>query len=180
MADKTFDDVEIRDGESRADAEKRMGRSIFDATESGIHGDELGYVPPAFEGSRNLARAASQQRVVFWKDAASWLAHQREFGGADSIYSQVDRTLDLGARRTALMHGLGTNPAANLNLIIRKVRERYRTDDGLERFNNQAKSLQNVMGRLDGSLNIPINADWAQRVEHLMTLEAVRIWAAWR
>jgi hypothetical protein len=181
MADKTFDDVEIGEGETRADAEKRMGRSIFDATESGIHmrhvftgmAEDTGPAfSRAFEGTSNLARTASQQRVVHWKDAASWLAHQREFGGADSLYAQIDRTLDQGARRTALMHGLRTNPAGNLNLIIRKIQEAYRTDDGLEAFTNQVKGIQNVMGRLDGTLNIPVNADWAQRVEHLMTLEA--------
>jgi|SRR5215472_4736066 len=183
MADKTFDDVTPMEGETIADAEERMGRSIYDATESGIHmrnvfsgaaADDIGPAfNRAFEGSSNLARRASQQRVVFWKDAASWLAHQREFGGGDSIYAQVDRTLDQGARRTALMHGLGTNPAGNLEMILRKVQERYRTEDGLEAFNKRIQGIRNVMGRLDGTLNIPVNVDHAQRAENLLMWEAM-------
>jgi hypothetical protein len=80
----------------------------------------------------------------------------------------------VGARKTALMHYFGTNPEANLNMTIRKIQERYREDlDGLNRFNNQIDSLRNTMGRLDGSLNIPSNADHAQAFETLMSVEAM-------
>jgi hypothetical protein len=183
MAESTFDHLEPAEGESQAAAERRFGRSVFDATSSGIHmqGPALagmadngaGYIPPAFEGTRNIARGVSQPRVIHWKDAGSWVDHMREFGGGDSLYAQVMRTLDGSARKTGLMSKLGTNPAGNLNLIIRRIQEEGRTDlEGLNRFNNAVDGLHNVMGRLDGTLNIPVNADRAQRLEHLMTLEA--------
>jgi hypothetical protein len=183
MAEKTFDDIEPNEGETEAEARTRFLRSVFFATASGVHlrqpgmagmaADEGGFVPPAFEGTHNIARSVSQPRVVYWNNARDWLDHMREFGGGDGLYAQVSRTLNTGARKTALMHYFGTNPAANLNMVIRKIQEQNREDlDGLHRFNNQTENLRNTMGRLDGSLNIPANADHAQAFETLMSLEA--------
>lgn len=183
MAAKTFDDIEPGEGESEEDAKARFLRSVFFATASGVHlrspglagmaADDGGFVPPAFEGTHNIARSVSQPRVVYWNNARDWLDHMREFGGGDGLYAQVSRTLDVGARKTALMHYFGTNPAANLEMTIRKIREQYREDlDGLRRFDAQTDNLRNTMGRLDGSLNIPANADYAETFESLMSLEA--------
>src|SRR5271156_2478591 len=76
IADKTFDDLVPAEGESLAEAKERFLRSVFFATASGVHmrspglagmaGDEAGYIPPAFEGSHNLAKSVSQPRVVYW------------------------------------------------------------------------------------------------------------------
>ena len=183
MAAKTFEDIEPKEGETEEEAKARFLRSVFFATASGVHmrspgmagmaGDDGGYVPPAFEGTHNVARSVSQPRVVYWNNARDWLDHMREFGGGDGLYAQVSRTLNVGARKTALMHYFGTNPEANLNLTIRKIQERYREDlDGLARFNNQIDNLRNTMGRLTGALNVPSNADHAEAFEALMSWEA--------
>lgn len=184
IADKTFDDLVPKADETEAAAKERFLRSVFFATASGVHlrqpgmagmgADGDGYIAPAFEGTRNLARSVSQPRVVFWNNAADWLAHMREFGGGDGLYAQVDRTMQTGARKTALMSYFGTNPMANLNMIIRKFQEKYREDlDGLNRFNAQTDNLRNIMGRLDGTLNIPSNADHAAAFETIMSAEAM-------
>lgn len=183
MAAKTFDDLVPRDGETIDEAKARFLHSVFFATASGVHlrspgmagmaADDGGFIPPVFEGTHNIARSVSQPRVIFWNNSDDWLAHMREFGGGDGLYAQVDRTLQVGARRTALMRYFGTNPAANLEMVIRKVREEYREDlDGLRRFDAQTDNLRNIMGRLDGSLNIPSNADRAEAFESLMSIEA--------
>jgi hypothetical protein len=141
---------------------------------AGMAADDGGFIPPAFEGTHNVGRSVSQPRVIFWNNAGDWLAHMREFGGGDGLYAQVSRTLQTGARKTALLHYFGTNPEANLNMVIRKIQEKYREDlDGLARFNAQTDSLRNAMGRLTGSLNIPSNADHAAAFETLMSLEAM-------
>lgn len=179
----TFDDVVPREGETPEEARTRFLRSWFDATSSGVHlrssgmagmaADADGYVPPAFEGTHNLARSVSQPRIWHWNNSGDWLDHMREFGGGDGLLSQVDRTIQAGARRTAIMHYFGTNPEGNLNLVIRKMREQFRTDtEGLRRFDNQVPNLQNTMGRLTGALNIPANADHAAAFETLMSIEA--------
>jgi hypothetical protein len=183
MAEKTFDHLEPAPGQTQAEAEKEFGRRVFEATASGIHGiqphlmgmlDEGSgqYIPPAFEGTRNIARGISQQRVIYWKDARSWADHMKEFGGGDGLYVQTMRTLDQSARKMALIHYLGTNPAASLNMIIRRVQEEYRSDlDGLARFNDRIQNLKNVMGRLDGTLNLPVNEARSNLTEILMAEE---------
>ena len=183
IAEKTFDDLQPNEGESEADARTRFLRSVYFATASGIHmrqagmagmaSDDGGFIPPVFEGTHNVGRSVSQPRVVYWNTARDWLDHMREFGGGDGLYAQVSRTLNVGARKTAIMHYWGTNPAATLEKAIRKIQEQNREDlDGLNRFNNQIPSLRNTMGRLDGSLNIPANADHANAFETLMSWEA--------
>ena len=122
--EKTFEDLVPRPGETTQAARDRFGRSVFDALVSGVHMTTEGisgitaearFTPPAFEGTSNLARKVSQERVIHYRDAASWLAHQQQFGTSTSVMTSVMKTLDQSARQIALMEKLGTNPAANLN-----------------------------------------------------------------
>ncbi len=182
-APDTFKSVIPNEGESPADARTRFLRSWFDATSSGVHlrqagmagmaADEAGFIPPAFMGTHNIARSVSQPRIWHWNNSGDWLDHMREFGGGDGFLAQIDRTINAGSRRTALMTHFGTNPEANLNLVIRKTREEFRTDhEGLASFDGRTQGLKNVMGRLDGSLNMPANADHAAAFEAVMSIEA--------
>jgi hypothetical protein len=182
MAEKTFDDLRPREGETMADARERFIRSIYDATESGVHmrGPNMGgfdalgdYIPPAYEGTSNLARKASQQRVVYWKDAQAWADHMKEFGGGNSLYHDVVHTLDVGARRTSLMQYLGTNPEANFETIAQRLVEKHRTSDELGRLESQLQGVRNVLGRLTGTLNVPIHENAGQLVNQLMAAEAM-------
>lgn len=183
MADKTLEHLVPEGTETLAEAKLRFARSLFDATASGVHmthpslgglaDDGTGYIPPAYEGSRNIARGVSQSRTVFWKDSDSWLDHMQEFGGGHGLYAQTMQSLNSAARNMALMDRLGTNPKGNLATIVRRVQETYRADlDGLAQFNSKIAGLDNVLARLDGTANMPHNADWARRFEYAMTLEA--------
>ncbi len=156
---------------------------MFDALVSGVHMTTEGisgitadarFTPPAFEGTGNLARKVSQERVIHYRDAASWLAHQQQFGASTSVMASVMKTLDQSARQIALMEKLGTNPAANLNMVLRAVQESYRDDtDGIAKFARGIQGIQNVMGRLDGSLNIPANEMWARFAATTRTMETM-------
>jgi hypothetical protein len=183
-SEKTFDGLVPREGESDADARTRFARSVFDALVSGVHmtasgakgleTDGAGFVAPAFEGSRNIAKKLGQPRVIRYKDAQSWLDHQQQFGSATSLTAGVMRTLDQSARQVALMEKLGTNPTANLNQVLRKVEETYRSDlDGLKSFQGKIAGIKNVMGRLDGSLNIPENEMAAKIGANIRTFETM-------
>lgn len=191
MAERTFRDVEPAEGQSPADAEKEFGKSVFfgrltgvDIEGGGFEGPGMAegggadaaadYIPKAYEGTRNLAKALSQHRMIFWKDSKSWVEHMREFGGGGSLYAQVVHTLDSSARHFGLMSKFGTNPAGNLNQVIDDTLKTYRDTqaDEVNKFATQVPQLQNTMGRLDGTLNAPINADRQRMVESLMTLEA--------
>ena len=174
QSERTFEGMELREGETPEQARLRFGRSFFDASVSNVHmtppgvagfwTDEEGmpsFVPPAFEGTHNLARRVSQQRVAFFKDADSWFEYNQKYGRYRTIYEAVQRTVDQSSRNIALMDKLGTNPAANLNQIIRRVQEIYRDDlDGGAKFAKAIPGIQNVMARLDGSANIPIQSMW--------------------
>ena len=181
--ERTYENLTPRPGETMQDARARFGRSVFDALVSGIHMTPDGvsgidtaasFVPPAFEGTRNLAKKVSQPRVIHYRDAASWLEHQQQFGTSTSVMGSVMKTLDQSARQVALMEKLGTNPAANLNAIVRAVQETHRDDtDGIAAFGRKVPGLQNVMGRLDGSLNIPVNEMWANISSTTRTMESM-------
>jgi hypothetical protein len=183
MADKTFEGIIPREGETAEAAKERFIRSVYDATESGVHmrGTALGsftaegdgFIPPVYEGTSNIARRASQQRVVYWKNAQAWADHMNEFGGGQSLYHNVVHALDVGARRTALMHYLGTNPAANFETVVQRMIEKNRTSDELGRLQNQIEGVRNVLGRLDGSLNVPIHEDAGVLTNNLMSAEAI-------
>lgn len=185
MADRTFRDVMPKEGQSQADAEREFGKSVFFGRVTGIDlsggfpsvgmaegtGD---YVPYAFEGTRNIGRKLSQHRVVFWKDAQSWLEHSQEFGGGASLLQHAVQVMDSSARRYALMQKFGTNPAANLNQVIEDVKGQYRNTepDAVNAFGKQEQQLKDTMGRLDGLLNAPMNADRQRLAETILTLEA--------
>lgn len=189
MSDKTFEHLTPGDGETIEAAKRRFGRSVYEATVSGVHlasgtaglaDDGVGFIPPAYEGTYNMARASSQERVVFWKDARSWTDHMREFGGGDSLYAQSMRSLDGAARRVALMEKLGTNPEGNFNSIVRSIREKYRGDpDALKKFDKEVSGgflgagLKTTLDYLTGAANRPANADAADRVNQALAWEAM-------
>jgi len=182
MAEKTFADLVPKDGETMAAARERFLRSVYEATESGVHmrgpamagmaSDGDGFIPPIYEGTHNIARSVSQPRVVYWKSARDWADHMRDFGGGQSMLANVERTLSVGARRTALMHYLGTNPEANFETIVKRLREANRSSDELGRFDNQVEGARNALGRLTGKFNMPIHEDAGALMEPLMALEA--------
>lgn len=171
LAEKTFEGVTPKDGESMDAARERFGRSVFEALVSGIHMTEgrafgekgflptgSSFVPPSFEGTGNLARKLSEGRTLFWKDADSWHDYMSKYGGQKSLAQGVMGSVDRGARKLALMEKLGTNPAGNLNLVLRRIQEKYRGDlDGIAKFQNKLSGLDNVMAHLDGSANVPAN-----------------------
>lgn len=186
LAEKTFEDVVPREGESEEAARRRFGQGVFEALVTGVHmkegptfGDKgfvkggVPYIPAAFEGNGNLARRLSEGRVLFWRDADSWHDYMKAYGMQGSLAGGVQRSLDSAARKLALMEKLGTNPAGNLELVMRKVQEKYRSDlDGVKTFQNKIAGLQAVMAHLDGSANIPAN-QMASRIAN-----SVRTWEA--
>jgi hypothetical protein len=179
LAERTFADLVPQEGESQAAARTRFGRSVFDALVSGVHlkfggADEAGYVPPAFEGTHNLAQRLSQSRVLFWRDGEAWNQYMQAYGAPASLTHGVMMALDKGARQLALMEKLGTNPAGNFNLIVRRIEETHRSDlDGLKAFQAKKAGLDAVMAHLDGSANIPANEMAARIAASVRTMETV-------
>lgn len=180
--EKTFEGLTPKDGETMAQARDRFGRSVYDALLTGVHltskgvgGIETpGYVPPAFEGSRNLAKKLSQSRTIIYKDGQAWVDHQRDFGMSPSLTAGVVRSLVKSGQQVALMDRWGTNPMANLNQVLDSVAAKYRGDvDGVKTFQGKTQGVKNVMGYLDGSNNIPANEMAAKIGQSLRTEEVL-------
>jgi hypothetical protein len=149
------------------EGKEAIARQIYDSLVTGVHMTaggpaESGYMPKDYQGTVNVNKQVSEHRTILWKDGESWNNYMKEFGADPTLHSSVMMSLDRGARAMSLMDKLGTNPAANLNMIIRKIQETYRGQiDDVKDFQNKIQDLQNVMGRLDGSLNIPANMGMA-------------------
>lgn len=158
MAAKNFDSVD-----PTPEAQEVFGRNLFDAFVTEVHIDsggaaDTGFINKDFLNTSNVAKNISQHRTILWKDGASWNEYMKNFGTDPTLHASVMMAMDRGARSIALMDKFGTNPAANLNMVLRKVQEAYRGDvDEVKKFQNKVQGIQNVMGRLDGNLNKAAN-----------------------
>jgi hypothetical protein len=174
-------DEEGNPTETLAEGKLRFAKRTYNALLAGIHGihgesygpEGDGYIPPAFEGARNIAKSHSHDRVLFWKDSDAWLDHMREFGGMTTLARSVHETLLTASRHVALMDRFGTNPMGSLNMLIRQIQEHYRDIDPLKvnEFTAKADHLRNVMAQLDGTANLPHNRDWNNLVNTLKNIE---------
>lgn len=179
MANKNFEGVTPREGQATPEARAEYGRSLFDAFVTGVHMDaggaaEQGFSHNEFKGTSNVANKISQHRTILWKDGESWHEYMSNFGTDPTLHAAVTMSLDRGARSLALMERLGTNPGANLNMVMRKIQETYRGDvDEVKAFQGKMQGIQNVMGRLDGTLNIPANMGLANFGAGVRTWESM-------
>lgn len=175
LSEKNFIDLVPKPGQSMAVARRELGRSVYDGRITGIDKviNEDIYIPPEYKGTVNVANKVSHHRVLLWKDSDSWLANMKDFGSYPTLHASVMMSLDQAARALSLMDKMGTNPAANLNMILKRVQQTYRGEgDAVNTFKNKMQGIQNVMGRLDGTLNIPANMGFAQGAQALRTWES--------
>jgi len=110
-----------------------------------------------FKGPSNLAKKASQERVLHFKDAESFMEYNKVFGAGD-LREGIVHGLEHLARNTALMRGLGTNPVSMLD----KLKKRYLTEAQkagnikvTDQLNNN--ELKYLLAELDGTTRIPVN-----------------------
>lgn len=169
LDEKTFDGVVPTGLETVTDARNGFLRRVFAALETGVHmrvgGSEPTNVGPAFEGTSNLARKLSQGRVLFWKDAGAWSDYMSRYGNSEDWYTLMTKAAEGNGRRAALMNMWGTNPAGNLNLVIRRLAETFRDrdPDGVAQFMKHATgsrlglSIDTLMKYLGGTASRPEN-----------------------
>lgn len=175
LSEKNFIDIVPKPGQSMAAARKELGRSVYDGRITGVDKviNEDTYIPPEYKDTVNVANKVSHHRVLLWKDSDSWLANMKDFGSYPTLHASVMMSLDQAARALSLMDKMGTNPAANLNMILKRVQQAYRGEgDAVNKFRDKVQGIQNVMGRLDGTLNIPANMGFAQGAQALRTWES--------
>ncbi len=162
LDERTFDTLDEVTPET---VNKFLG-DVYRALASGVHDASRGRVAfgevGAGTGPANLARRASQERKLLFKDADSWMDYQEQFGRG-TLMDAVRGGLESGARNTALMRMWGPNPEAMFETISEaaKVRARDRGDfEAVDKLNGSWN--KKLFGVVTGASATPANLTWAK------------------
>lgn len=149
-------------------------RKVYDGLASGVHlKAETRPKLTGFKGPANLAKRASQERVLHFKSADDWLAYNAEFG-TGSLREAVMRGFQSAARSTGLMRVLGTNPEGMLDVLARGIQERIEDPAKLQQFSQDLRgAIKNRLRQVDGTVNIPVNATAARVSANLRAWESM-------
>lgn len=132
-------------------------RSVYDGLASGVHlASEKPDWMKGFKGSQNVARRASQERVLHFLDGRSWYEYNREYG-VGSVREAIYGGLEASARNTGLMRILGTNPENMVNYLADTISADLKGNEkALAAFNDARRStIKNEMAEVTGQTNIP-------------------------
>ena len=141
----------------RVQTDDRFLREVFNGLVSGDH-LKTGAEPTGFVGPRNIARSASAQRVLHFRDADSWVAYNQRFG-VGTLSESVAKGLEHAAQNVGLMRVFGTNPRLTLERVAADIGEGMRDKPSkLRKFNEEVERLQRQMSYLDGTSAVPENA----------------------
>ena len=154
----------IDDAATLKGADKRKFlEGAYKGLATGVHRRFKGETPNesnhlyGFKGPANLAKKASAERILHFKDSASFMEYNSKFGTGDLREGIVHGLEHLG-RNTALMRGLGTNPVAMLDKLKKRfVNEAQKRGDLKQVDNLNGNALANLMAELDGTTRIPVN-----------------------
>jgi hypothetical protein len=145
-------------GLDTAGVEKFM-RSVWSGLVTNIHGPGPGMKDPAFTGPGNLAKKLSEERVLHFADADSWMDYSQKFG-TGTWFDQIGRNLLHGGRDFALLDRWGDNPRAEFMNSISWLARKFRDTDPMAaaKLENSQSSLEREFGFLDGTSDRPENA----------------------
>ena len=105
----------------------------------------------AFKGPGNLAKKASQERVLHFKSADDWFDYNAEFGFGNLREAYI-QGLHRAAESNGLMQVLGTNPEYNLDAVISAVRSNLSRSNpaALKAFDNKRNRMDNALKEVSG------------------------------
>lgn len=132
--------------------------SVHEGLSTGIHFGN-GTIP-GLKGVKNIAKSASQERVLHFKDADSWFQYNERFGRGGLI-DTVTNGLRMSAQNTGLMKILGPNAEGNYDQVMDTLlRELKKTNKDLAVKLKDARKgkLDNFIKMVTGATNIPGNA----------------------
>lgn len=163
-------------GENPGDIDSFL-TGLYDSLASGVHLKSLSDPAEAlaFRGQgAALARKVSQDRVIHFKDGSAAFEYNKKFG-AGTLAESVVNGLEKSARTAGLLKKGGTNPRANYERAFDEYAQRLIGADPKRRnkFQTQRKVLNNVMDVLDGTINIPGNAQAAQVFGGIRALQSM-------
>ena len=161
-ADRTFGDKNPAEFLSEAYDTLITGQNL----KTGAGTDKL----YAFKGPSNIAKKMSQSRVLHFKDAASWLQYNRQYGRA-SLFENVIFELRRGMEDAVLMENMGTNPEAAFDADIKYLQDKLRgTGREKELQDTNLRNRKNEFMQLTGEVDIPESARMARIAQSIRVL----------
>lgn len=165
---KTFDGVE--------DIQEFMESVYFNLSLGHHHGS--GSVGGG-KSRANIATRTSQERVLHFKDSASYKAYHKKYGRG-SLPDLVMSGLMMSAQNTALMRKMGTNPRANFESVMEEVTKKVKKSQkgkGTAKIkweNHKVGVLDNYFRTVSGETSIPasqMSAEIGQYIRGINTLK---------
>ena len=131
-------------------------RNVYDGLASGVHlSSEKPDWMKGFKGSQNVAKKASQERILHFKDGPSWHEYNKQFG-VGSLREAIFGGLESSARNTGLMRMLGTNPENMLRYLEDTISESLKGDEkAMRAFADRRRTINNELKEVNGQTNIP-------------------------
>lgn len=151
--------------------------TTYKALSSGVHDVARGTAEwgdvGAGTSSGNLAKRVSQERKLIFKDGDAWADYNSTFGRG-TLYEAVTQGLDNGARNTAIMRNLGTNPEAMLDKKIEQYRVlASKRIDHVESDKLTSKFLKDILNVVTGKANNPENMTLANITSNAAALQTL-------
>ena len=148
--DKTFKGSNIEEFLKEAYNGLSTGQHIKARAES-MAGEDASLF--GFTGPSNLAKKASAERVLHFKDAESWFEYNQQFGTRE-LRESVILGFEVGSRNISMMERLGTNPEAMVERIQKILVDQNTGNEKAIRSINSI-GVKNVMAELTGKTKIP-------------------------
>ena len=153
LDERTFEGVEDREA---------FLDSAFQGLSTGIHFG-AGSVP-GLKGTKNIAKAASQERVLHFRQADGWFQYNERFGRG-GLVDTVMQGMRMSGQNTGLLKVLGPNAEGNYDLAVESILKDLRKTDpsgAVSLANAQKGRLDNFVKQVTGASNIPGSAMGAQ------------------
>ena len=114
---------------------------------------------------KKMSRKGSEQRFIYFKDADSWMAYQKEFGKGD-IFTTLTDSLEAKANDTAMMEIFGTSPESTYLALKNQIIK----EGGLsERQQSLNDAVYNVVSGKTSDGNLTGVADFMQSTRNVLT-----------
>jgi len=94
---------------------------------------------------KKLARKGSERRVLYFKDANSWIEYQKDFGQGD-VFTVLTDYIEQSANDIALLELMGPNPNTTFEALFAQAKK-----EGLK-F-GQERQLQSIFNVVSGKVN---------------------------
>lgn len=157
-----------------SDGVEKFMKSVWEGLTTGTHGPGPGMKDAAFSGPGNLAKRLSEERVLHFADADTWMDYNKEFG-VGRWHEQIEGNLIKAGHDFALLDRWGTNPRAEYENDIQRTARKFRDTDnrGVAALEASRSKLMHEFGYLDGTSDRPWNAQVSEVFRGLRNIETM-------